>query len=163
MHPNEQLIHRFYTAFQQLNYQTMQDCYSDDPVFNDNVFGLLEGDQVFAMWEMLCKNARDFSLQFSNIKMLDEEYATCNWTARYTFSKTGRKVVNKIKAHMRIQNGKITEHTDEFDMWKWSRQALGFPGLLLGWSGFMKNKIRLNARKNLERFMENNSNSPQRT
>lgn len=163
MHPNEQLIQRFYTAFQQLDHKTMQDCYNDDPIFNDNVFGLLEGEQVFAMWEMLCKNARDFSLEFSNIKMLDEEYATCNWTARYKFSKTGRKVVNKIRAHMRIQEGRISEHTDEFDMWKWSRQALGLPGLLLGWSGFMKNRVRLNARKNLERFMASNNYSPQRT
>ena len=154
MNRNEELIRRFYTAFQQLDYKTMQDCYSDDPVFNDAVFGLLEGEQVGAMWEMLCRNARDFSLEFSNIKLLDDEYATCNWTAKYTFSKTGRKVVNRIKAHMRIQDGKITEHTDEFDIWKWSRQALGIPGTLLGWTGFMKSKIRRNARNNLAKFLE---------
>ena len=154
MNRNEELIHRFYTAFQQLDYKTMQDCYSDDPVFNDAVFGILEGEEVGAMWEMLCRNARDFSLEFSNIRSLDDEYATCNWTARYTFSKTGRKVVNRIKAHMRIQDGKITEHTDEFDIWKWSRQALGLSGILLGWSGFMKSKIRRNARKNLKAFIE---------
>jgi hypothetical protein len=85
--------------------------------------------------------------------LLDEEYATCNWVATYTFSKTGRKVVNHIKAHLRIQDGKITEHTDQFDIWKWSRQALGMPGLLLGWSGYLKNKIHQNARQNLEKFM----------
>ena len=154
MNRNEELIRRFYTAFQQLDYKTMQDCYSDDPVFNDAVFGLLEGEQVGAMWEMLCRNARDFSLEFSNIKLLDDEYATCNWTAKYTFSKTGRKVVNRIKAHMRIQDGMITEHTDEFDIWKWSRQALGITGTLLGWTGFMKSKIRRNARNNLAKFLE---------
>ena len=156
MNRNEELIRRFYTAFQQLDYKTMQDCYSEDPVFNDAVFGVLEGEAVGAMWEMLCRNARDFSLEFSNIKLLDDEYATCNWTANYTFSKTGRKVTNRIKAHMRIQDGKITEHTDQFDIWKWSRQALGISGTLLGWSGFMKSKIRRNARKNLRKFMEKN-------
>src|SRR5688572_29417437 len=156
MNRNEELIRRFYTAFQKLDYKTMQDCYSEDPVFNDAVFGLLEGEAVGAMWEMLCRNARDFSLDFSNIKLLDEEYATCNWTANYTFSKTGRKVTNHIIAHMRIQDGKITEHTDEFDIWKWSRQALGISGTLLGWSGFMKSKIRKNARQNLIKFMEKN-------
>jgi ketosteroid isomerase-like protein len=156
MNTNQAVIQRFYSAFQKLDHRTMQNCYSDDPVFNDQVFGLLEGAEVFAMWEMLCTNARDFSLEFSNIQLLDEEYATCNWTARYTFSRTGRKVVNKIKAHMRIQDGKITEHTDEFDIWKWSRQALGLPGWLLGWSGFMKNRIRLNARNNLAKYMESN-------
>ncbi len=153
MHPNEALITRFYAAFQQKDYVAMNDCYSEDPVFNDMAFGILEGEEVSSMWEMLCKNARDFSLSFGDIKILDEEYATCKWNATYTFSRSGRKVINKIKAHMRIQDGKITEHTDEFDIWKWSRQALGLPGLLLGWSGYMKNKIRANARGQLMKFM----------
>lgn len=154
MNGNAQIIERFYEAFQKLDYATMQSCYSDDIIFNDPAFGILRDWEAKAMWEMLCKNAKNFSLNFSNIQLLDEEYATCNWEATYTFSKTGRKVVNKIKAHMRLHDGKITEHTDQFDIWKWSRQALGLPGWLLGWSGYMKNKIRYNARKNLEKFMD---------
>ena len=150
---NRQVIERFYSAFQRLDYATMQDCYSDDIIFNDPVFGILQDGDAKAMWEMLCKNAKDFSLTFSNIQLLDEEYATCNWVATYTFSKTGRKVINSIKAHMRLQNGKIIEHTDQFDIWKWSRQALGFAGALLGWSGYMRNKIRANAHKSLDKFM----------
>jgi hypothetical protein len=131
----------------------MQNCYSEHPVFNDPAFGIIEGDEVKAMWEMLCKSAKDFSLTYGNIQLLDEEYATCNWTAVYTFSKTGRKVVNHIKAYMRIQNGEITEHTDFFKFWNWSRQALGITGWLLGWSNFLKRKVRLNALRSLEKFM----------
>jgi len=152
---NKQLVERFYTAFQQLDYKTMQDCYSDGAVFNDPAFGLLQGEEVKAMWEMLCKRAKDFSLVYSNIGLLDEEYATCNWTATYIFSATGRKVVNNITAHLRIQNGKIIEHSDAFKLSKWAAQALGFNGILLGWTGFMKRKIRKNARKGLTNFMEN--------
>jgi len=154
MNGNAQVIQRFYSAFQKLDYATMQSCYSDDIIFNDPAFGILEGFEAKAMWEMLCKNAKNFSLSFSNIQLLDEEYATCDWVANYTFSKTGRKVTNKIKAHMRLQDGMIIEHTDQFDIWKWSRQALGLPGILLGWSGYLKNKIRFNARKSLEKFMD---------
>ena len=157
MNANEVLISRFYMAFQQLDYKTMQDCYSDNPVFSDPVFGLLQGQEVKAMWEMLCKNAKNFSLSFSNIQLLDEEYATCNWTAKYTFTKTGRKVVNKVKAHMRIKNGKIIEHSDAFRLSEWAAQALGLPGILFGWTGFVKRKIRKNARKNLEAFMKTES------
>ena len=153
---NKELIQTFYDAFARLDYKTMQSCYNNDPVFNDPVFGILQGNEVRAMWEMLCKNAKDFSLQYSSIEM-DGEYGTCNWVATYTFSKTGRRVVNKVKAHMRIQNGKITEHTDEFDIYKWSRQALGLPGVLLGWSGYIKNKIRHNAKNNLYKFMQGNA------
>ena len=151
---NEEIIQRFYTAFQKLDYKTMQDCYSHDIIFNDPVFGVLQGDEARAMWEMLCKQAKSFSLTFSDIRLLDEEYATCNWTATYTFSKTGKPVVNNVKAHMRIQDNKITEHTDQFNLYKWCRQALGVSGVLLGWSSLLQNKIRKQARGNLRKFMK---------
>jgi ketosteroid isomerase-like protein len=153
MNTNEELIQSFYDAFSRLDYETMQHCYSDNPVFNDPVFGILQGDEVRSMWEMLCKNAKGFTLHYDRI-MVDGEYGTCNWTATYIFSKTGRKIVNNVKAHMRIENGKITEHTDEFDLYKWSRQAFGLTGVLLGWSGYMKNKIRSEAKGKLYKFME---------
>jgi hypothetical protein len=57
---------------------------------------------------------------------------------------------------MRIQDGKIIEHSDAFKLSVWSAQALGWRGTLFGWTGFMKRKIRENARKNLERFMQEN-------
>ena len=154
MEVNKQVIENFYTAFQQLDYTAMNSCYSDDIVFSDPAFGFLRGEEVKYMWEMLCKNAKDFSLTFSNIQLLDDEYATCNWVATYTFSKTGRKVVNHIKAFMKLKDGKIIEHSDAFKLSKWAAQALGFKGELLGWTGFMKRKIQKNARMNLIKFIE---------
>ncbi len=157
MQTNADIITKFYTAFQKLDHQTMSSCYSDDIVFSDPAFGLLRGEEAKSMWEMLCRNAKDFSLSFSNIQLLDEEYATCNWVATYTFSKTGRKVVNNIKAFMKLKDGKIIEHSDAFKLSKWAAQALGWKGVLLGWSGFMKRKIQKNARKNLIAFIEKKS------
>jgi ketosteroid isomerase-like protein len=153
MNNNQQVIERFYNAFQQLDYATMQDCYSDDIIFSDPVFGLLKGEEVKAMWEMLCKNARDFKLTYSNIELLDEEYATCKWTASYIFSKTGNKVENKIKAYMRFRDGKIIEHSDAFRLSTWLSQAMGWKGVLFGWTGFMKRAVQKNARKSLDAFM----------
>lgn len=154
MEANKHVIEKFYTAFQKLDHQTMNSCYSDDIVFSDPAFGLLRGDEAKSMWEMLCKNAKDFSLTFSNIQLLDEEYATCNWVATYTFSRTGRKVINNIKAFMKLKDGKIIEHSDAFKLSKWAAQALGLKGVLLGWTGFMKRRIQKNARKNLIGFIE---------
>lgn len=156
MTSNEQIIQQFYTAFAQRDYAGMRACYSDSPVFSDPVFGLLQGNQPAAMWEMLCKNARDFSLTFRNIQLLDEEYATCEWTANYLFSATGRPVENNVKAHMRIEGGRITEHTDQFNFYRWSRQALGLTGMLFGWTRFMQNKVHRNAVARLEQFMKTN-------
>lgn len=150
----DQLINNFYSSFQKLDAAGMTACYSHDIVFFDPAFGLLRGDEAKCMWEMLCKNAKDFSLTYGNIQHLDEEYSTCDWVATYTFSKTGRKVVNKIKANMRFADGKIVEHSDAFSLHKWSNQALGFMGWLLGWNRFFQKKIQNGARKNLMRYME---------
>lgn len=153
----EELINKFYSSFQKLDAAGMNSCYSDDIVFFDPVFGLLRGDAVRAMWEMLCKNARDFSLIFANIKHLDEEYSTVEWTATYTFSKTGRKVVNVIKANMRFAGDRIIEHSDAFSLHRWSKQAMGITGVLFGWNSFYQRKIQNAAKKNLLKFIEQKS------
>lgn len=150
----EATIHKFYTAFQQLDYNTMQSCYHADAVFSDPVFGLLDRNEVCAMWEMLCKRAKDLQLSYGNIQLLDDEYATADWIAVYTFSQTGRKVVNKIKAHMRFKDGLIIEHSDAFPIYRWSRQAFGITGLLLGWSGYFQKKLQLRAKIGLQKYMD---------
>lgn len=151
---NEQLINNFYSSFQKLDHKGMNACYSEDIVFSDPVFGLLRGEEARSMWEMLCTNAKNFTLTYGNIQHLDDEYSTCDWAATYTFSKTGKKVVNRIKANMRFANGKIIEHSDAFSLHKWASQALGFSGWLLGWNSFFQNKIKNGAKKNLLKFME---------
>lgn len=154
MDTNLQLISNFYSAFQKRDAAAMNSCYSDDIVFYDPVFELLEHGRAKDMWEMLCKNAKDLTIEYGNIKALDEEYYTCDWVASYTFSQTGRKVVNNVKAHMKLFDGKIVEHSDAFSLHKWSKQALGFSGWLLGWNSFFQRKIKNKARRNLLNYIE---------
>ena len=154
MHTNEEIINKFYTAFSRLDYISMNNCYSDEIVFSDPVFGLLRGNEVKYMWEMLAKNARNFSLTYGNIIHLDGEYSTCDWVATYTFSKTGKKVINRIRANMRFENGQIIEHSDAFSIHKCATQALGFSGWLLGWNRFFQNKIKNTAKRNLLKFIQ---------
>jgi ketosteroid isomerase-like protein len=154
MNNNTQLVEKFYLAFQQLDATAMNNCYSDDIIFFDPVFGLLKREEAKSMWEMLCKNAKNFSLTFDNIVALDEEYCTCDWVATYTFSATGKTVINKIKANMRFADDKIIEHSDAFSIHKWSKQAFGTVGILFGWNSFFQNKIKNKAKKNLLQFMQ---------
>jgi ketosteroid isomerase-like protein len=150
---NEQLIRTFYTAFQQKDYVTMQACYAESARFSDPVFQNLNAAEVKAMWEMLCKNGKDLQLEFSNVSA-NEDAGSAGWKATYTFSTTGRKVVNHITANFKFEGGKILRHDDQFSFYKWSRQALGLSGWLLGWSPFLKNKVRKTARRNLAVFMK---------
>ncbi|HET9824663.1 MAG TPA: nuclear transport factor 2 family protein [Chitinophagaceae bacterium] len=148
MNQNEKVITNFYSAFQKRDYRTMQHCYSDKIIFFDPIFEDLVDDEVKLMWEMLCKRAGDLSIEFSNVQA-DDEYGTCDWVASYTFIKTKRRVVNHIKAHMRFRDGKIIEHSDQFKLSNWCRQAFGLKGLLFGGTAWFQNKVRKFAQQNL--------------
>lgn len=153
MTENEQLIHNFYTSFKNKDYSGMQACYDDNATFNDAIFKDLNANQVKAMWEMLILKGKDLRLEFNNIAA-DGNLVKAHWDAYYTFSATGKKVVNKIDAVFEIENGKIIKHTDSFDFYTWSTQALGIKGLLLGWTPFLRNKVTTQAMKNLDNFMK---------
>jgi hypothetical protein len=154
MSTNELLITQFYEAFRQKNYKSMQQAYNPDAVFSDPVFRNLSSREVQAMWQMLITSGSDLKIVFSNVKA-DERTGSCHWEAWYTFTSTGRKVHNIIDATFEFKDGKIIRHTDHFNFWRWSRQALGMSGLLLGWTPIVLNKVRTTARKRLESFMAN--------
>lgn len=153
MHPNQQLLTSFYEAFQRKDYATMQACYADKAVFNDAVFRNLDATHTRTMWEMLVRRGKDLELTFSDIEANDTA-GSATWTATYTFSQTKRRVVNHVKASFAFENGKITSHTDHFNFYDWSKQALGLPGLLLGWTGFLQKKVQQTALKNLTDYMK---------
>lgn len=155
MDPNEQLIQTFYKAFQEKDYKTMQHCYGEEATFTDPVFVNLNATQVRAMWEMFCVNGKNLSIEFKNIKA-DETTGSAEWIANYTFTKTGKKVTNHIYSNFTFKEGKINTHIDKFNFYKWSSQALGLPGLLLGWTGFIKRKIKQGGIKSLNQYMAGN-------
>jgi ketosteroid isomerase-like protein len=152
MTESEELIHTFYTAFKNRDYGTMQECYSDSATFSDPVFRDLNARQVRSMWEMFLVKNESLTIEFSDIELIGEK-VSAQWTARYTLSSTGRPVTNSIRSMFRIKDGKITRHTDNFNFYRWCRQALGLKGVLLGWSPMLKNRVRKTARTSLDRFV----------
>ena len=152
MKVNEQLITHFYTCFQNKDFQGMQQCYADNATFYDPAFENLDAAQVKKMWEMLISKGKDLRLEFSNVQA-DEQKGSADWIATYTFSASGKKVVNKIHADFVFENGKIVQHRDQFDFYKWMRQALGLPGLLFGWTSFLRESVRQKAKQNLANYI----------
>ena len=155
-HPNAELLRRFYEAFAALDAGTMAACYADDARFEDEVFALRGRDEIAAMWAMLCQATRDkgrdaWSLQASKIRA-DAATGSAHWEAHYRFSATGRLVHNRSDGEFEFRDGLILRHRDRFDFPAWSRQALGLPGWLLGWSAGLRNKVRARAAANLEAF-----------
>ncbi len=152
MHPNQQLILTFYTCFQNKDYKGMQACYADNATFSDAVFKNLNSKQVKAMWQMLITSGKDLRLEFKDL-VADDTTGSAHWDAYYTFSKTGKKVINRIDAKFVFENGKIVKHTDTFNFYSWAKQALGTIGYVLGWTSFLNNKVQKTAQDSLAKFM----------
>lgn len=146
-------IHALYGALAERDGEAMAGCYGDRAVFSDPVFGRLDADEVRAMWRMLCRNATDLRVEHRVLDASDTE-GRASWTAEYTFSSTGRSVTNHVTGEFRFDDGLIVSHHDSFSFWKWSAQALGVGGALLGWSPMLRSKVRSTARRDLDAFRE---------
>ncbi len=151
-HPNDELIERFYAAFARRDGDAMATCYAPSATFSDPVFSDLHGQEPGEMWRMLTGRAEDLE-----VKLLEheagEERGSAHWLADYTFSMTGRKVHNDVRAVFRFQDGLIAEHRDSFSFYAWSRQALGPAGLVLGWTPIVHGKVKRQARAGLDEFL----------
>jgi ketosteroid isomerase-like protein len=153
---NEALLERFYGAIAARDGATAAACYAPNARFSDPVFTDLRGREPGAMWQMLAERSSDLELELLE-HSADAESGSSHWVARYTFSQTGRPVVNDVHGSLRFADGLIVEHRDDFDFHRWARQALGVPGLLLGWTPLIRSAVRRRARASLDEFMARQS------
>lgn len=151
MHPNERLLTDFYEAFSEGDGATMAASYHSSAFFSDPVFPDLDARGVGAMWQMLTERAPDLKVEFRDVQA-DDHNGSAHWEAWYTFAASGRKVHNIIDAEFTFREGKILRHTDTFDFWRWSREALGPAGLVLGWTPILKGRVRKMAGTQLNRW-----------
>lgn len=142
--------------FKNLNADGMIKCYHPEVVFEDPAFGVLKGDDARNMWRMLCESQKDknFLLDYFDVHA-NSEKGKAKWEAEYTFSKTSRRVKNVIEAKFEFKDGKIYRHHDVFNLYNWSIQALGFKGLILGWTPFFKKSLQKNTSTLLKKYSEN--------
>lgn len=138
-----EMANRFYRAFQALDHEAMAACYSPDARFTDPVFDL-SGPDIAKMWRALCTGSADLALTFEVIDGGDLS-ALIDWEARYTFPPTGRLVHNRIQSRMTMAAGLIQLHVDQFDFYRWNRQAFGITGSVLGWARPFKARVRRGA------------------
>jgi hypothetical protein len=107
------------------------------------------------MWHMLCEAGKDLEVSYRDVRAAGQS-GTGHWEAIYTFSLpggSGRKVHNRMDSEFQFRDGKIFRHRDHFDFWRWSRQALGPMGLLLGWTPLVRRKVQAQAAAGLDTFL----------
>ena len=149
---NHELIQQFYDAFARGDAVAMAGLYHEDAVFSDPVFQELKGSEIGMMWKMLILQASTLEIKTENIAA-EGETGKADWSAKYPFGRSKRRVHNKIHAEFTFKDGKIITHNDYFDFWKWSRMALGPLGFFMGWNSVVKVNIRKQAMTNLKKFM----------
>jgi ketosteroid isomerase-like protein len=148
---NRAVIRTLYDALDRHDGEAMAACYAPTARFRDPAFGELDGAAAGDMWRMLTERAEDLSVELAEHDA-DDDTGTAHWIARYTFTDTGRRVVNDVRARFRFADGLIAEHVDDFSFFAWSRQALGPVGLALGWTPILPALTRRRARGRLEAF-----------
>lgn len=157
---NSELAQQFYTAFAEMRAEDMVSMYHPEAQFTDPAFGTLHGEQIKNMWRMLIKSqeGKPFVVQHNGIKE-SHNGVELNWKAAYFFSKTSRRVLNKISANIEFKDGLIYRHTDSFNLYWWSCQALGIPGYLIGWTPFFKKKLQHQTKEMLKKFEASQPNA----
>jgi hypothetical protein len=142
---------QFYEAFMVRDHYTMGMLYADSATFSDPVFPLLNARGARTMWRMLLTRAEDLAIE---VKIVEDTAtrARVDWVAHYTFGATGRPVVNRVQTEMAISVGRIVRQVDRFSLWRWSSQALGVNGLLLGWTPAVRTRIQAQAARSLKDF-----------
>jgi ketosteroid isomerase-like protein len=148
---NAARIERFYASFAQRDPAGMLACYHPAVTFSDPVFPALDARGVAAMWTMLCERGKDLEIVVSDIAA-DAIAGRAHWVANYTFSATGRKVMNRIDAAFEFRDGLIVRHVDKFNLWRWSAMALGAKGVFLGWLPPVQSTIRAQAARALAAY-----------
>lgn len=146
------IVSDFYEAMRVKDTRRMAEHYAVNALFTDPVFPSLSGYEAGKMWEMLLKNSRDFDLEFQVLEA-DKDQAKVRWVARYTFSKTGRKVRNEVLSTFEFMDGKILTQRDRFNFKKWARQALGFFPWLFSFTGVTQKKVQETAGRSLNDYI----------
>jgi ketosteroid isomerase-like protein len=149
---NLALLDEFYAAFARLDGVAMAQCYAPDASFSDPVFVGLSGEQPGGMWRMLTSRAKELTVEVVS-RDAGTNAGTAHWVAHYRFAQTGRPVVNDVQSKFSFADGLIISQVDDFDFHRWSRQALGLPGLLLGWTPMLRGSVQRKARAGLDKFL----------
>jgi len=149
----KKVLDRFFTSLANRDADAMNACYNPEIIYMDPIIGVLKSTDVFAMWEMITEDTPDFSVSYNEPEDRGDGYWICQWRFSYRYPETNRKVINDIKAFMKVEDGKITEHSDAYSFLAWTKKAYGLKGWLLGRSGFFRKKMRTSSMKRLSDYI----------
>lgn len=145
------VLRRLFTAFAAGDGEAMAACYAPDARFSDPVYPWLRGSEVGDMWRMLTGRAKGLDVVVEALAA-DERSGSATWTASYEFGEDRRQVSNRVHSSFVLADGLVAEQRDDFDFHAWSAMALGPSGRLLGWTPWLRDRVRRTAAGQLAAF-----------
>lgn len=114
------VVTRFYEAFEAKNVDAMEQLYAPNLRFKDAIFSFDDAAGATHMWRKLFQVDPNAKLAFT-LDSADGATVKGHWVADYHVN--GRPVHNEVSTTMRVEGGRIVEHTDDFSWKKWAPQA----------------------------------------
>lgn len=149
-----QTLERFFTALANRDAQGMAACYAYGARFEDPVFELQGHREIMGRWSLLFDHpapaADVWTLSFHSLHTLHNR-GNARWEPTFVHLPTGRVVHNIVYSQFNFDDdGLITLQRDNFDFWRWARQAYGFLGLMMGWTPLLWDQARTQAHISLQ-------------
>jgi len=148
--PQRDVLDTFLQALAHRDIDTMMSCYSAEATYHSPIFPHVEGDMLAATWQWFCAKAPDLTLTVKTCT-IEGEHAHVEWTATYTFPKTGRPVTQITTSTFTFDALKICCHSDHFDLHAWSRMALGPLGRVFGGRRWLQRSLQHAAAERVKR------------
>lgn len=113
-------VRAFYDAFEKHDAAAMGALYANDVKFQDAIFQFDDKQGVTKMWTNLFKTDPNAKLKFT-VDSSSGDTVKGHWVADYHV--LGRPVHNEVSTQLKVKDGKIVEHHDDFSWKKWAPQA----------------------------------------
>lgn len=129
MHPNEQLLAKYFECLNDHDSKGMANCYHEEATFHDIAFNLNGKKQIYAMWDMICSD--NSAGVHSDIQVSVQKLSANDSTGKattlqdYTYRDNGHNVHNKINSIFEFKEGLIIKQKDDCDPVCWANQAFG--------------------------------------
>lgn len=148
-------LERFFDALRRCDKAALRDCCSPGLRFDDPLISITGRDDRLDWCTLLWTPCDGDGQRIWHLELDDVHtrgpLGTARWNLRYRYTPTGRLIELAVTSQFTFDpDGSITAQRDSFDFWRWSRQAHGLLGLLLGWTPLLWDQARDQARVSLE-------------
>ena len=144
---NSDKVKDFFKALNQGDYKSANELYHPNAIYEDEIFSF-KGFEIHALWYTATRPGMDMSADCISIEEVGDK-VICIWKMSYTIDSINRKIELQEKATFFFDGDKVIKHIDEYDFWSWCIQAFGLPGRLFGWSKWLRNRVRFQAKKSV--------------